>query len=220
MHRSLCWRIGWIWALILTLAAGCRPAVTETSIPSSAAPTTPPTAVVYPVETGTETAAIADACLPGTWYLQDFNTYLVSIVPADVLKDGKINFKDTSGEMQYIFSSDGTVLFKATRFTINAEISTNGVAIPLVIIMDGNASAHVAAEAQQLTFTDEQSQDAVVSITVADTPVLTPTDASQLIWWDSTEQTLPTAYTCGADTLELTPPVDQASPVVFARMDP
>ncbi|MEN6409893.1 MAG: hypothetical protein ABFD44_09305, partial [Anaerolineaceae bacterium] len=81
MHRSLHWRIHWIWVLLLALAAGCRPAATETSVPSPTAPAATSTAVVYPVETSTEIATAADACIPGTWYLQDLTAYLYSVVP-------------------------------------------------------------------------------------------------------------------------------------------
>lgn len=221
---------GWlVMGLILVLVTGCSPAAPATvattthqptalfaSLPTQVAPTVSPN----PVETESSEAGV-DTCLIGTWYVKDFNSYMVSVVPAEAIQKGEISYKDTTGEMQYIFNPDGTVLFKAVRFTIESDLKMGDLLFPLVITIDGNASAHYAITNQNLTFSDQQPGDAVVSITLTGTPLMDASSASKLIWWNSADNPQPMAYTCSTGTMELTPPIDLASvkPVVFARMD-
>ena len=126
------------------------------------------------------------------------------------------------GTIIYTFGADGKAKLSAQNFKVKMELTVGGASIPMDVNMTGSATANYAtSDSNTVTFSSSDISDFKFSITVngQETSALTGDELAGL-GMSSDPKYNTFTYECSADTLQYTPPVANAQPVVLKRVSP
>jgi len=210
--------------LFLTACTGSAVAtsapVPPTAVPATSAPTrTPqptstPKPTNTPAPTSTPTPISGAACLIGEWQVEDLSSYLTSLaVQGQVLSE--------SGPITYRFDAQGQARVTIDHFTMKVKVPVQGLSLNLTVIIDGDATArYTASHSNQLTFSNVQLDDLTVSAGTGKQELFagTPTELADMFGVSLDPLFNTSVYSCRADTLKYTPPLQNASEVVLQRV--
>ncbi len=194
-----------------------------TSAPTEAATNTPaPTNTPIPTDTPapTETPApiTGSGCLVGVWQFNDMSAYFASVMS----KAGNpAKFVGQEGAIVYTFGADGKAKIDVQDFTANLEITAQNLAIPIQIKMSGNATADYAtSDPNKVTFSNAQTSGLKFSATMNGQVLFssTPDELAAAFGISPDPKYNTFTYECSADTLNYTPPLPNAKPVVLKRV--
>ncbi len=191
-----------------------------------ATPTLTPTPTNTPVPTPTPAPTqVGSACLVGTWEMKDVASYIISVIPTDILPDKNVTVKDTSGTIRYTFDQTGKATLTATDYKLDTSTKVGFLSLPLSINLKGSALVDYQADARVLTFSNPVDKDLTVSATVAGASILGETPVSSLVWFGSgPDRNAQLNYQCQGNTLQIDLPAvsggAKLEPAVFDRVSP
>ena len=235
-RRSIVVIVVFCAVLLAACGGGSTPAATgnsSSSAPSAPpAPTTAPTAAPTdtpaptntpaPTDTLTPTEAPAQSggasCLVGTWQFDDMSAYFTSVMSK---AGGPAKFVGQEGAIVYTFGADGKAKIDVQNFTAKLEITAQNLSIPLDVKMSGSATADYATSGpDKVTFSNAQTSGLKFSATMNGQEVFstTPDDLAAAFGISPDPKYNTFTYECSADTLNYTPPLPNAKPVVLKRV--
>ncbi len=201
-----------ILALLAVLSlAGC-----SLTGPAAPEPTLVPVIPATPTVPPETPSAEIDPCLVGEWKVVDMSAYMITAMEA---ADIQLEYQFSSGQALYVFSVDGVFLLQADQRSENyvMKFDSGGVVldVPISVSIDGFGSARYSASGGRLEFTNMSSGGLVFEATVFD-------DTQNMDFWAADDPSATTVflYECiGADTLHLTPPINEYAvfPVILER---
>jgi hypothetical protein len=145
---------------------------------------------------------------------------LTTILPAEVIDERQIRYQETSGEILYTFTGDGTVLVEAQDFRMTAAVDAGEIDLDLVVALDGTGSARYREDRHRgtLHLSDPNIDQVGIKATLGGISILQGIPIHYLVWFGSTDnQAGPIPYECGENTLSVTGPRIQKDtpPVTF-----
>ena len=164
--------------------------------------------------------ANTDACLQGTWQVDDYDAFLQAALDLAGVTDSAmpITYEGSEGDLSIAFSED-TITYSAGDFGISGNATTSdGITVSVTIHLEGVATAgYDVIEEGTIDLVEIDSGGFAVSgeVFLEGTSVgVTELDPEQWIFFIS-----PTyGYACEEDILELTiPPLEE--PIVLVRVD-
>jgi hypothetical protein len=201
-------------------------AVQPTSQSATAEPTQPavPTATVAPTESPAPTATpaplIGATCLVGAWELVDMSDYFAAVMSQ---ANNVASIVGTNGRMLYTFTADGRASVQAEKFQEIIELTTEGLKLEMVITVNGEASSAYASDTETFTFSDPDTSQFTLSATLNGQELFsdtTPDEMAAAFGVSNDPKYNTSTYECDGDTLQITPPVQNARPIIFQRTTP
>jgi hypothetical protein len=194
--------------------------VPPTAIPTTPAPTrTPqptstPRPTSTPAPTSTPTPISGAACLIGKWQVEDLSGYLASVgLPGQVLS--------TSGPVTYQFDQSGQARVTVDHFAMKVKVPVQGLPLSLTVNIDGDATArYTTNQSNQLAFSNVQLDGLTVSAGTGKRELFagTPTEMADMFGLSLDPLFNTSIYSCRADVLKYTPPLQDASAVLLKRI--
>jgi hypothetical protein len=148
------------------------------------------------------------ACLVGTWRVTDVTAMLQSVLPSDV-DSSSLQYEGTSGTMQITFGADGTGDYAVDAFTVNYSM----MGMSFAFTMNGSGAFTYATAGDQVTVVTGGDSTLTGDLIIAGSS--SPMGDMVVGIIRGTQQ-----FRCEGDTLELTPDVEDASPIVYERVSP
>ena len=177
-------------------------------------PTNTPAPTSTPTMTPTPTPISGAACLPGTWQVLDLSSYVASLgVQGQVLSE--------SGPVTYRFDASGQAHVTVDNFAMKVQAPVKGLPLTVNVVIDGAVDAgYTATQADQLAFANVQLDGLKVSIKLGKQELFagTPAEMADLFGISLEPLFSAAAYTCRADTLTYTPPLQNAREVTLQRI--
>ena len=177
-------------------------------------PTNTPAPTRTPTLTPTPTPISGAACLPGTWQVMDLSSYVASLgVQGQVLSE--------SGPVTYRFDSSGQAHVTVDHFAMKVKAPVKGFSLNVNVIIDGAVDAgYTASQADQLAFANVQLDGLKVSVNLGKQELFagTPGEMADLFGFSLDPLFNAATYTCRADTLTYTPPLQGAREVALKRI--
>ncbi|PKO01060.1 MAG: hypothetical protein CVU42_01035 [Chloroflexi bacterium HGW-Chloroflexi-4] len=161
-----------IFGFVLT---GCSSETTPLTTKTSAPVATDAAATEEQITTDAPIAAAGD-CLVGSWNLTDFSAYMESIknnISMDSGGDVTFTSGDFSGSATFTFNADNTSKFVTDNFsqsfTMAMNITDQTMELPITLTINGASSADYADKADQITFSNQNCGDMLITVDIAGT---------------------------------------------------
>lgn len=192
------------------MACALAGAVTPAETPTAAPPPPAPPA-----------ARTAD-CLVGTWEITDVQGFMTSVLPSLLPQFGKPEYKGTSGTFRFTFTSDGSVSAEASQFTINYSVSQAILTVALDLVFSGSiAGTYQTTPAGGLSLASPAPDELTFSAILAGATLLKQPLGQLIPIFGGADSGVATgSYICEGSTLQYTPPLSGANPLVFTRTNP
>lgn len=198
-----------------TTAATAAPTMGPTAVPPTAAPAEPPAS---PAPLSAPVGP--DDCLVGEWEMSDIASYVVSVLPAEVIvEDDSLEFVGTSGSLSYLFSYDSSVTMIADAYTFEWTLSMSGVPpMPMQVVLNGASAGHFSTVGGSLTIDEGAPDDLSLTVIVAGQTVTSEADkvGTWLPLGSAEEMTY--SYTCDGGVMKIVPDVPNALPIRLQRV--
>jgi hypothetical protein len=134
---------------------------------------------------------------------------------------GPAKFVGQEGGIVYTFGANGKAQIDVQDFTAKLEITVQNLAIPIDVKMSGSATADYATgDSDKMTFSNAQTSGLKFSATMNGQVLFstTPDDLAAAFGISPDPKYNTFTYDCSADTLNYTPPLPNAKPVVLKRV--
>jgi hypothetical protein len=159
------------------------------------------------------------ACLNGTWTINNLSTYVTEAIPPDLADQYNLKYKDTSGSAILTLTPDGRISLRFDQLIFQFDASVSIFSVPLTVGIDGEARGEYALNGNLLTTSQMDTSGLSASAVAMGQDVIDPAQIISLI--PLVEPPFNTAvYTCAGDTLQLEFPAypEDFPPLVFQRV--
>lgn len=163
--------------LICMLLAACTPATPApgtTTTDGAATSVDTQTATEAPTAANNDSSAAAGDCLIGSWKMTDFAPYMDSVkqnITENTSNDVTFTSGTFSGSATFVFNPDHTSSLTTDNFnqsfTMTMSVSDTPVEIPINLLINGTSTAEYAVEADQITFSNQDGGNMLITIDVA-----------------------------------------------------
>jgi hypothetical protein len=200
-------------------ATAARPTVitVPTKIPAPTATSVP---INTPAPTATAAPAIGATCLVGTWEVTDMSDYFAAVMAKTKTNAAIVGQK---GQLLYTFTPDGHAAIKAGPFQETVQAKVQGLALDMVITLDGQATSAYTSTPDKITFTNPDNSHFKISATLNGQDMFagtTPDDLAAAFGVSADPKYNTSSYECDGDTLKITPPVQNAHAIALKRTTP
>ncbi len=147
---------------------------------------------------------------------------MTSVLPSLLPQVGKPEYKGMSGSFRFTFTSDGSVSADASQFTIHYGVSQAILTVALDLVFSGTiAGTYQTTPAGGLSLASPAPDQLTFSAILAGATLLKQPLGQLIPMFGGADSGVATgSYVCESNTLEYTPPLSGANPLVLTRTNP